>query len=126
MSVEHLSVGIITTRLAECRKFYGELFGFIAVYESDWYLHLRTPHARVEIGLLAPGYPSQPPALHAAYVGEGAFINLEVDDVDAYFGQARLLGAPIEREICDESWGERHFLVRDPAGMLVNVFQKLR
>jgi catechol 2,3-dioxygenase-like lactoylglutathione lyase family enzyme len=127
MSVKHLSIGIITPHLAECRRFYGELFGLVAIYESDWYIHLRMPgsSARIEIGLLAPQHASQPPGMQSAYGGAGAFINLEVDDVAAYFAKAKTLGAPIELEICDESWGERHFLVRDPAGMIVNVFQKL-
>ena len=128
MSVEHLSIGIITPHLSECRRFYGELFGLVAIYESDWYIHLRRPgsSARIEIGLLAPQHLSQPPGMQTAYGGAGAFLNLEVDDVAAYFAKAKTLGAPIELEICDESWGERHFLVRDPAGMIVNVFQKLR
>lgn len=126
MQPHHLSVGIVTAALADCQQFYTRHFGFTTVFASDWYIQLRAPEQRLEIGLLAPQHPSQPAALQTAYGGQGAFINLEMPDVAGCYARLRAEGIAFELALCDEAWGERHFLLRDPAGMVVNVFEKLR
>ncbi len=126
MQPSHLSIGIITSALRPCQRFYAEHFGFATIYDSDWYIQLRAPDQRLEIGLLAARHESQPAAMQAEYTGLGAFVNLEMSDVTECYARFLAAGVTMELALCDEPWGERHFLVRDPAGMVVNVFEKVR
>jgi uncharacterized glyoxalase superfamily protein PhnB len=48
-------------------------------------------------------------------------LSVEVDDVDAAYALMRERGAEIVHPLCDEEWGVRRFLVRDPGGRVVNV-----
>jgi uncharacterized glyoxalase superfamily protein PhnB len=44
-----------------------------------------------------------------------------VDDVDLGWARAAALGAPVRQELRDEPFGQRHFMVSDPNGLLVDV-----
>lgn len=48
---------------------------------------------------------------------------VDVEDVDAEYRRIKGLGIPIETEIRDEPWGDRHFVVVDPNGIGVDVVQ---
>ncbi len=48
-------------------------------------------------------------------------LTIHVDDVDEAYERAKRLGAEIAAEIRDEEHGQRHFLVVDPNGVLLNV-----
>ena len=41
--------------------------------------------------------------------------------MDAEFQRVKQLGIPIEIELRDEEWGDRHFAVVDPNGIGVDV-----
>jgi uncharacterized glyoxalase superfamily protein PhnB len=49
------------------------------------------------------------------------FLTVEVPDVDAEYRRIRNLGVPVEVELRDEPWGERHFAVVDPNGIGVDI-----
>ncbi|MEP4195659.1 MAG: VOC family protein [Aliishimia sp.] len=46
---------------------------------------------------------------------------MKVDDVDAVYQRANLLGSKIQYELRDEPWGVRRFFLLDPAGKLLNI-----
>ena len=46
-----------------------------------------------------------------------------MDDADAEYRRLQALGVPIEVAIRDEAWGDRHFVILDPAGIAVDVVQ---
>jgi uncharacterized glyoxalase superfamily protein PhnB len=50
---------------------------------------------------------------------------MHVDDVDGAYGRAQKMGAEIVEEIRDEEYGQRHFLVVDPNGLLINVMSAI-
>ena len=49
------------------------------------------------------------------------FLSIEVDDVDSVHARVRELGYEVVYELRDEDWGVRRFMLRDPAGRVVNV-----
>ncbi|WP_017595680.1 VOC family protein [Nocardiopsis potens] len=111
-----------TERIAESRDFYTRLFGFEPVFEADWYVSLRLASApHFELALLDPSHPTVP-ASHRGRAAQGLLLNFEVDDVDAEYrrlveegGLAALL--PLR----SEEFGQRHFIVSDPNGVLIDV-----
>lgn len=112
----HLWTGFITDKLHETREFYVGRLGFDVVFEADWCLLVTPPGANSRIGFLKPGLESQAPMFRKPYAG-GAWIALDVEDVDAEFERAKQNGLKIEIPVRDEPWGDRHFVVLDPNGI---------
>lgn len=113
---------IQTTKVAECRDFYVRHFDFELTFDSDWYVSLR--RGRHELAFLAAGHDTAPESGRGAV--SGLILNLEVEDANAE--HARLVsesGLPVEQQLRDEVFGQRHFILRDPAGVLVDVIQPI-
>ncbi len=107
-----------TTRIKESHAFYAEWFGFEATFESDWYVSLR--RGRHELALLDPTHPTIPSGFGRP--AQGLLLNFEVEDVDAEW--RRLVvdgGLRAELELRSEDFGQRHFIVADPNGILIDV-----
>jgi uncharacterized glyoxalase superfamily protein PhnB len=113
---------LTTTKLTECRDFYTQYFGFTAVFEADWYIHLAS-EVGIQLGFLQPNHPTQPDFLHAAYGGNGVIYSFEVNDVDQEYEKIKKSGAPILLEVKTEEWGQRHFMIKDPSGMTIDIVQ---
>ncbi len=112
---------ICTRRLAETRDFYVRLLGFELTFEADWYISLRRlgpPH--YELALLDPDHPTVPVGYGRPV--QGLLLNFEVDDVDREWERLVVQGGlePL-LEIRSEDFGQRHFIVADPAGVLIDV-----
>ncbi|PZR27471.1 MAG: glyoxalase [Citrobacter freundii] len=116
-----LNAGIITTKLTETKKFYQDVLGFGVRFESDWFILMHTPDGNDEIAFLLPDHPSQAAIFKPAFGGKGIFLTIEVDDVDAEYRRIKELNVPIEVELRDEQWGDRHFAIVDPNGVGVDV-----
>jgi len=112
---------LTTARLTECRDFYTRHFGFTVVFETDWYIHLASQKG-IQLGFMQPNHPSQPGFLHAGY-GGGLIYSFEVDNVDQEYATLRANGVVVALEPKTEEWGQRHFMVTDPAGMAIDVVQ---
>ena len=115
-----LNAGIITNKLAETKKFYVQKLGFEITFESEWFLLLNTPGGECSIAFMLPKHPTQKPIFQSEFGGKGVFITIEVANVDAEYEKVKKLGIPIEVEIRDEEWGDRHFAVVDPNGIGVD------
>lgn len=55
----------------------------------------------------------------------GLLINFEVKDVDAVHERVAAAGLPILRSLRDEPFGQRHFITRDPNGVLIDVIKPI-
>ncbi len=116
----------ITAKLKECATFYTKHFDFMVVFEEDWYVHLLHEKSGAELGFMSPNTENQPRQLHAGFAGNGMVYSFEVEDAGSEY--QRLSGKPdieIVLSLKDEPWGQRHFIVRDPAGIFVDVVQQL-
>ena len=113
---------ICTDRVTETSDFYVRLLGFEVVFSADWYVSLR--RGAHELAVLDAGHPTIPADYRKPVAG--LLLNVEVDDVDAEY--RRLVAgeglAPV-LDLRDEPFGQRHFIVADPAGTLVDVITEI-
>ncbi|MBW8685270.1 VOC family protein [Chitinophaga rhizophila] len=116
-----LNAGIITSKIAESKAFYTEVLGFGVTFENEFYLLLHTPDKSTELSFLLPDHPSQQPLFHKAFPGQGMYLTIEVDDVDSIYEAIRKKNIPIQIEIRNEPWGDRHFAIQDPNGVGIDI-----
>ena len=55
---------------------------------------------------------------------QGAFMVIEVDDVDLLYQRAVERSLPIQEAMKDQPWGHRGFCVRDPNGVTIYFFSE--
>jgi uncharacterized glyoxalase superfamily protein PhnB len=126
IEIESMFPVMVVSNLEAIKQFYETVFGFnIAFYDPDFYLHLVSPSTGVQLGFLVPEHSSQPEFLHALMATDGYVISLEVKDASAAYAQANELDLKIAIELKEESWGQIHFMLQDPAGIRVDVVQQL-
>ncbi|MDD5418695.1 MAG: hypothetical protein PHV57_02480 [Methanomicrobiaceae archaeon] len=109
----------------EGRDFYVAHFGFDIVFDADWYVQLKHTNG-IEIGFMKPGLSNQPGFLHGAYNGKGIIVTYEVGDaVEEYEKAQKIEGLAIVLPYTGEEWGQKHFILKDPAGMFVDIVEQL-
>ncbi|MER5936596.1 VOC family protein [Streptomyces sp. NPDC001928] len=110
-----------TAKLRESCDFYTRLLGFETTFEADWYVSLRRPgDPGYELALLDHTHPTIPEGHRVP--AQGLLLNFEVEDVDAEW--ERLVtseGLHPLLELRSEDFGQRHFIVADPNGVLIDV-----
>lgn len=116
-----LNAGIITAKLQETKAFYTGKLGFTVVFENEFYLLLQTPGGNDQISFLLPNHPTQQRVFQVPFGGSGVYLTIEVEDVDAEYKRIQSLGVPIEIELRNEEWGDRHFAVKDPNGIGIDI-----
>ena len=121
MNKMKLNAGIITEKLQETKKFYTEVLDFCVSFENEFYLLLHTPNHSAEISFLQPHHPSQKPIFQSAFNGKGIYLTIEVENVDEIYKKLKNKGVKIEIEIRDEPWGDRHFAIKDPNGIGIDI-----
>lgn len=115
---------ICSDAIAESKEFYTSLLGFKTVFAIDWYVQLRSPtDANLQIAFVRRDHDSVPAEFREP--PRGVIITVETDHVDALYERARRLGGEIVLGLRDEVWGQRHFMVRDPNGLLVDLVQMI-
>ena len=104
------------------RDFYRHLLGLEVAFENDWYVQLRHPrNGAAQMAFVRRDHDSVPEGHRARPAG--VIVTVEVDEVDPLHARARELSLPIVQELRDEHWGQRHFITRDPSGLLVDLVQ---
>ncbi|WP_452222823.1 VOC family protein [Lacinutrix chionoecetis] len=116
-----LNAGIITEKLRETKKFYTEVLDFGVSFENEFYLLLHTPNQSAEFSFLQPNHPSQNPIFQSAFNGKGVYLTIEVENVDKVYKKLKDKGVQLEIEIKDEPWGDRHFAIKDPNGIGIDI-----
>ena len=115
---------IMTGDVAGTATFYVEHFRFRPVFESDWYVHLTSSEDEAVNLAVLDGDHETIPAEGRGRVS-GLLINFEVEDVDAEYERARAAGLPILLQVRDEDFGQRHFITRDPNGVLIDIIKPI-
>lgn len=114
----------ITDKLTETADFYKTYFAFEEVFTSDWYIQLAHKNG-AEIAVMLPNQQNQPAFLHDAHNGKGMVFTFETEDAAAIYNDLKAKDAPLVYELKDEEWGQRHFILQDPAGVYVDIVQYL-
>jgi len=110
-----------TTRIAATRDFYVTHFGFAVTFEAEWYVSLRRPDPpHYELAIVDHDHPTVPVPFRKPV--QGLLLNFEVADVDAEYERLiRQAGLPVQLDLRDEEFGQRHFITADPNGVLIDV-----
>ena len=103
-------------------EFYTSLLGLEPVFQIDWYAQLQSPdNPSLQLAFVQRDHENVPPGHRVT--PRGVLVTVEVEDVDAIHTRAQELGFEISYALRDEIWGQRHFMVVDPNGLLVDVVQ---
>jgi uncharacterized glyoxalase superfamily protein PhnB len=104
--------------------FYKQHFGFEALFDSDWYVHLRSSEdKKVNLGIVQGDHETIPEAGRGR--ASGLLINFEVRDPDAVYERVKAAGLRILLPLRDEPFGQRHFITADPNGVLIDVIKPI-
>lgn len=114
---------IPSVELPRSRDFYRDLLGLRTTFEADWYISLIVADGDAQIAFVERGHESIPEGYRAP--AAGTLATVEVEDVDAVYERARALSVPIAYDLRSEDWGQRHFMVVDPNGLLVDVVTQI-
>ena len=128
MKVRDLYPLITTPNLTETRDFYVTHFEFDVAFQASWFIYLvgsaETGSRGATLAFMHPNHPSTPPGPES-FDGKGMILTIEVSDAAAVFERFRTSDAPILHPLTDEDWGQRRFMTRDPAGVLVDVVEQI-
>lgn len=116
---------LMTDRVEPTAQFYEQHFRFVRQFSSDWYVHLQsTDDPSVNLAILDGDHDSIPAGARGGCAG-GLLLNFEVADVDAEYARAQSEGLDVQLSLRDEAFGQRHFIVRAPNGVLIDVIQPI-
>ena len=108
--------------VAASAAFYVDVLGFETTFESDWYVSLRYDGG--ELAILDRTHETIPAGFREPV--QGLLLNAEV--VDAAAEHRRLvtdLGLVERLPLRDEAFGQRHFIVEAPGGVLLDVIEPI-
>ncbi len=111
---------VISNDLPRTKKWYIDLLDWATEFDSDWFVHLKSPDADgVELGIIAAAHEIVPEVATAG--GGGTLLTFVVDDVDAIHRRAVELAYTIIEPPTDLFYGQRRMVVIDPDGTVVDV-----
>jgi catechol 2,3-dioxygenase-like lactoylglutathione lyase family enzyme len=105
--------------------FYVRFLGFKESFSIDWYVSLRhVERPESELAFVKADHGSIP-AGHGV-PSRGVLLNFEVEDAAGEYARlVRSAGLEPLLPLRDEAFGQRHFILRDPAGNLVDVIENI-
>ena len=87
-------------------------------------MHLQTESdEHVTLAILDGNHETIPQAARGKV--SGLLLNFEVDDVDTVYERCLSAGLPILKTLCDEDFGQRHFITADPNGVLIDIIKPI-
>lgn len=121
MNVRAIYPVLMTDRLEESRSFYAALLDLDLAFDSDWFAQLISAGSdQAQMGLVAGDHDSIPAGFRDR-PGPGFLVTIEVEDIETVYERAVSQEVQVELPLRDEEWGQRHFIVRDPNGIAVDV-----
>lgn len=115
---------LLSADVPAASAFYQRHFGFRPMYEADWYVHLQSADDQdINLAIVAKDHETIP----AAARGQtgGVLLNFEVEDVDAEYRRLGSEGMEIALPLRDELFGQRHFILQAPDGVLIDVIRPI-
>lgn len=112
MAVRRIVPNVFDADPTATRDFYARVFDLDVAMDMGWITTLVSP--------LSPG--AQVSVFEQdGEEGRDPFVSIEVTDVDTVHARAVERGHEIVYALREEDWGVRRFMLRDPAGRVVNV-----
>src|SRR5918992_2020350 len=108
------------------RDWYARHLGFTPAFDVDWCVYLVSPgNRRFGVCFMREGLDHQLPQFRTAIRGDALVLTIEVEDAATALREIEASGAVPEVSLRDEPWGQRHFMLRDPAGVWVDVVEQI-
>lgn len=114
----------VVKNLSSARRFYSEHFGMSVVFETSWYVHLHGPNPSIQLAFIVLGHESLPERYRNSRA-TGVAVSIEVDDAHAQARRCNEAGLELVYPLTDEPWGQRHFMLEDPNGLVVDVIEPI-
>ncbi len=115
---------VMTNDVTGTAAFYQTHLDFAPLFTSDWYVHLQSiEDASVNLAVLDGTHETIPEPARGRVAG--LILNFEVDDPDAVYARFQAAGLPIALTLRDEAFGQRHFMTRDPNGVLIDIIRPI-
>ncbi len=103
-------------------RFYRETLGCETTFEADWYVSLRFDGG--ELAVLDGTHETIPDGFRTPVTG--LLLNIEVEDAKAEHDRlVGALGLTERLTLRDEAFGQRHFIVEAPGGVLLDVIEPI-
>lgn len=116
---------LMSAEVSVTADFYRRHFHFNTVFKNDWYVHLRSNEdASINLAVLDSRHDSVP-SVQRGEAARGLLLNFEVADARAVYDRLIAEGLPILQALRDEAFGQRHFIVAGPDGVLVDVIEPI-
>lgn len=107
------------------RDFYVDVLDLTVTFECGWYTALTVDgDVTRQVAIVQAGHASVPEGFNEA--ARGSLVTVDVDDVDQVHERALAAGLEAVVPLRDEAFGQRHFMLRDPNGTLLDVVQWIR
>ncbi len=122
MTVTSVYPVLMSADVGSASGFYQQVLGFDVTFSADWYVSMRT--GVFELALVDANHPTIPDGYRRP--AAGLLVNIEVDDVDGLY--RRLTdehGLRPVLDLRDEDFGQRHFIVEGPDGVLLDCIQPI-
>lgn len=116
-------LGLVTEKLEMTRNYYASYFGFRVIFDSPFYVHMGRESGE-QIGVLLASSDAGQTEFEKGTTGEGLWVSIEVDDVDAEFSRLTGEGLLFRDEPTDQPWGERTCVTVDPNGVLIYISEQ--
>ena len=115
---------LLVDDVATAAAFYQAHFGFKSFFAIDWYVHLQhADYPNVNLAFVATNHGSVPAGSRKP--ASGVILNFEVEDPDAVYEKILAAGIPVLHTLRDEDFGQRHFIIADPNGVMIDVIKPI-
>ena len=115
---------VVVANPYDVRDWYVRHLGFSAIAEADWFVYLTSAGPRpFSVCFMREGLDHQLPQFRTPISGNALMLTLEVDDAEEALHGVVATGVVPDVPLRDEPWGQRHFMLRDPAGVWIDVVQ---
>lgn len=111
-------IGITTPHVREASDFYVRHFGYSKIADTEEFTSVMAPNKKRCLGFSAPG------GARASTPLSGIHLVFLVDHAPTSLVEFHQRGVPITRGITVGSWGARHFVITDPAGVELFISER--
>jgi len=119
--MSHSYTSLVTDKFAETVNFYEDHFGLTPSTEKEGYAFLQSPDRPENCVAVFD-------AAHECVAGQvkpvrGVILNFTSRNIDTMYDFLYMEGLEVYKEPGRDVHGRRHFVVQDPNGVLVNVYE---
>lgn len=121
MRIDRFSTTLLTDDVAAVRDFHVRHFGWKVTGDAGFFVALGHDEQAYELCVLEREHDTVPAGHRQA--AQGLILGYLVQDAQAEAERLAGEGVPTLTPVVDEAYGQRHFFVTDPAGVLIDVIQ---